>query len=213
MDFPQFYDTSLYERGTYVERGFRLITVPRRSLVDADEFDPVRLSLRLGIRGLEGTDSRSPTQVEAWSLPFLVDSLIGGQPPWPFEPFAPRPFRIDRRSRVRGPSPFAQHVAFAPVVPFESSPLGPKTLADLLTAGGGAGAALGSYVTGDPVLLIVAAGGIIVGGAASGIGDALRVGLRAKLLELMGVDDPDRDRGPDEPDLTPDGPDRTDEPN
>jgi hypothetical protein len=135
-----------------------------------------------------------PPLVEPWYLPFVIDQLLGQQPwrPDRFDRLRPRGTYppTERRRQLRGPSPFAQYAVFTPIVPFESSPLGSKALVDLVTAGGGAGAALGSYVTGDPILLIVAAGGIIVCGAARGISDALRIGLRARLLELMGVDDP-----------------------
>jgi hypothetical protein len=76
-------------------------------------------------------------------------------------------------------------------VPFESSPLGAKALYDLVTASGGVGAAVGSYATGEPLLLLAVRAGIIVCGGARGVADALRIGLRAKLLKLMGVDDPE----------------------
>ena len=46
--------------------------------------------------------------------------------------------------------------------------------------------------TGDPLLLIAVPLGIIICGAASGVADALRIGLRRKVLDLMGVPDPEQ---------------------
>jgi hypothetical protein len=85
------------------------------------------------------------------------------------------------------------------LVPFESSPLSAKALSDLAAAGGGIGAAVGAYATGDPLLLLAVPAGIVVCGAAHGLSEALRIGLRAKLLTLIGVDDPGTDRGDPEP--------------
>ncbi len=104
-----------------------------------------------------------------------------------------------RGNRPGGPSPFAQYLAYAPLVPFESSPLAPRALSDLAAAGGGIGAAVGAYATGDSLLLLAVPAGIVVCGAAHGLAEALRIGLRAKLLHLMGVDDPDTDHGDSEP--------------
>ena len=41
--------------------------------------------------------------------------------------------------------------------------------------------------TGDPLVLIVVPAGIILCGAALGVAEALRRGLRVKLLDLFGV--------------------------
>jgi hypothetical protein len=130
--------------------------------------------------------------LEAWSLPFFLDGLLGG---WsgPDSVFEWR-FYFDVPNR-RGPSPFAQHLTYARVVPFESSPLDAKSLSELIT-GGGASAAL-AYITGHPLLALVVPGGIIVCGAARGIAEALRIGLRSKLLGLMGVHDTELSREDD----------------
>jgi hypothetical protein len=213
MDFPHFYETSLHERGADGTPGLRFITVPVRSVDPEVARDPARLAARLGIRRATGGEGL-PGMVEAWNLPFILDQMMGRQTQPPDR--LGRRFGVvgpERRLRRRGPSTFAQYAAYAPVIPFESSPLGAKSLADLVTAGGGVGAALGSYATGDPILLVVAAGGVIVCGAARGISDALRIGLRARILELMGVDDPERQGArDDDPDAepsstTPDDPD------
>jgi hypothetical protein len=117
-----------------------------------------------------------------------------------YEPWGP--FFIEEHLRGNRPgdlSPFAQYLVYAPLVPFESSPLTAKALSDLAAAGGGIGAAVGAYATGDPLLLLAVPAGIVVCGAAHGLADALRIGLRAKLLQLMGVADPAADRSDSEP--------------
>jgi hypothetical protein len=130
--------------------------------------------------------------VEAWSLPFLVDAAMGRWrgPDFLFE------WRLyfDPPSR-RGPSTFAQYLTYSPVIPFGSSPLQGKALSELVTAGG-VGAAVGAFASDHPLLLLAVPAGIIVCGAARGVADALRIGLRSKLLELMGVEDPEAHESP-----------------
>lgn len=196
VDPAQFYETTVHNRDG--RESFSFVTIPVRSIPSGIEApDAVGTARLLGLReprlGDEGAIALRP--VEAWSLPFLLDAMLGR----PLDDFGPwrDPFWFEdylRGPRSRsGPSAFAQYLAYSPVVPFESSPLGPKALSELATAGGGVGAALGAYATGDPLLLLVVPAGIIVCGAARGVADALRIGLRSKLLELMGVEDPDRD--------------------
>lgn len=82
-------------------------------------------------------------------------------------------------------------MTYAPVVPFESSPLDAKSLAEIATAsGGGATAAVGYAATGDLLVLLVVPAAIILCGAARGVGQALNIGLRYHLLRQMGVPDP-----------------------
>lgn len=197
MEPTQLYETAIYNR----DRGqaFRFLTVPARALVEREipsEVDELADALGFKpIRGPEGRPARRIAPVEAWSLPFVIDAALGRFPDFPFEfyfdplePMRPR----------REPSPFAQYVTYVPVIPFESSPLGAKSLAELATASGSVGAAVGYSATGDLLVLLLVPAGIIVCGAARGIGDALRIGLRSKLLRLMGVDDPERNDPPAE---------------
>ena len=191
MDLVQVYETTIYNRDD--RRAYSFVTVPSRSF--SERMQDVDVADVAGMLDLH--DAREPSgrplrvqPVEAWSLPFLIDATLGRFVEYPYEfgfYFDP----LEPRRPRRGPSPFAQYVTFAPVIPFESSPLGGKALAELVTAGGGVGGAVGAYMTGDPLLLLVAVGGIILGGAARGVGDALHIGLRSKLLDLMGVEDPD----------------------
>jgi hypothetical protein len=50
-------------------------------------------------------------------------------------------------------------------------------------------AALATALDAHPILLLLVPVGIILCGAATGIGQALRIGLRAHLLRLMGIEE------------------------
>jgi hypothetical protein len=193
----QTYETTIHDRDS--GRAFTFITVPARSLGEGggDVQPPDMVARRLGLSQQPDRPSqrRPPMRdVSPWALPFAIDIALGREEEdfyrWgPFfleeHLFGPR-----RRHDRIGPSAFAQYLAYAQVVPFESSPLTPKSLSDLAAAGGGIGGALGAYVTGDPLLLLTIPTGIIVCGAARGVSQALEIGLRSKLLDLMHVEDP-----------------------
>lgn len=191
MDPTQFYETAIYNREA--TQAFRFVTVPTRALQEREAPDVMELAQALGLR-LDGPRGPGPGRiepVEGWSLPFLVDAALGRFPGFPYE----FEFYFDPQEPMRprrGPSQFAQYVTYAPVIPFESSPLSGKSLAELATTGGGSvGAAIGFAQTGDLIVLLIVPAGIIVCGAARGVGEALRIGLRSKLLARMGVDDPE----------------------
>lgn len=193
MDPVQFYETTIHNRDG--GRAFSFVSVPRRSLANRvlQDVDAADVAGVLGLRepryGDAGAINVRP--VEAWSLPFLIDATLGRFEPFDLdEPFLSERFALRGLPR-RGPSPFAQYLVYSPVVPIESSPLGGKALSDLATAGSGIGGALGAYATGEPLLLLTIPGGIVLCAAARGISDALRIGLRARLLDLMGVEDPE----------------------
>jgi hypothetical protein len=173
---------------------------------------PDDLAGRLGLGERPGRPSRrwpSIGDVSPWALPFAIDIALGNEEDfYRWGPLLLEEHLFGRRERREGvgPSAFAQYLAYAPVVPFESSPLSPKSLSDLATAGGGIGGALGAYLTGDPLLLVTIPAGIIVCGAARGVSQALEIGLRSKILGLMGVEDPEASKAPeDEPPPEPAG--------
>jgi hypothetical protein len=205
MDRPrqapaQTYESTIYDRDS--GRAFTFVVVPSRS-VAGREFESLHdAATRLGFAVLpEGVAARGgppPLRpVPSYALPFAIEYTFvsptdyGDQLRWSLGMSDSRIYARDE------PSQFAQYLAFSPVVPVESSPLSSKSLGDLAAAGGGLGGALGAYVTGDPLLLLTIPTGIIVCGAARGISQALEVGLRSKLLDLMNVEDPNAPR--DEP--------------
>ena len=84
----------------------------------------------------------------------------------------------------------AREMTYAPMVPFEMSPFGLESLLAIVAKGSGVtiGAGVGIVAAGPtPLLLITVPAGMIIGGAAFGVGQALQVGLRSRLLKLMGV--------------------------
>src|SRR5207245_2461080 len=132
------------------------VTVPSRSLA-VGAVPPIRELV--GVLGLElvrfpGNGMSVLEPVEAWSLPFFLDGLLR---PWSASelPYEWR-FYFDIPNR-RGPSAFAQYLAFARILPFEASPLEAKSLSELVV-GGGVSAALG-YLTGHPLLVFEVSGG------------------------------------------------------
>lgn len=136
--------------------------------------------------------------VEAWSLPLVFDALLGrfSELPWFFELGGPR-FRTPKR----GPSQFAQYLTFAPIVPFEQSPLGAQSIAEAVTKAGGmgtAGVAVGVFATTEPSLLITVPAGIIVCKAASHVGDGVGIGLRTQIVRLLSADEPPLNEPPED---------------
>jgi hypothetical protein len=182
MDAPQVYETTIYNRD--LRRAFAFATVPANAL-PSREVPPAEV---LG-RDFE-SEGRRLEPVEAWSLPFLIDTLLGRPPDFPpFErwpPFDPDfpPWGL-RRRRGRGPSAFAQHLTYSPVIPFESSPLGSKSLAGVVTTAGGA---VGAYVTRDPLLLVTVPLGIVLCRAAVHVGDGVGIVLRTIILRWAGIE-------------------------
>jgi hypothetical protein len=84
----------------------------------------------------------------------------------------------------------ARQLAFGDVIPWRESPLSGESLAGLMTKAGalgvtGFGALLGSYAGNGPLLLVTVPAGIIIVGAATGIGNAMRDGLYEKVLRLL----------------------------
>jgi hypothetical protein len=95
----------------------------------------------------------------------------------------------DFRKDARSPSgDFVSALAFGEMVPIEESPLRPTSLASVVSiATATSGTAAVAHVSGEPLLLVLTPVMVIVMGAATGISQALNVGLRYKLLRYMGV--------------------------
>lgn len=202
MDAVQFYETTIYNRDD--NRGFSFVTVPRRSIATGEIPDAREVARLLDLHGPRdaGEYPIGVAPVDAWSLPFLLDAAMRRYIGFPYEfGFFFDPAEPRRGTTGRGPTPFAQHLAFAPVVPVESSPLRNRSLSEIVTTSAGASIALGSYAaTDEPLVLLATPLLIIVCGAAEGIGQALQIGLRSLLLNLMGVQDPTAPQPqPDEP--------------
>ena len=188
MEFAQIYETLTANRER-PGQGVRVVTAPAQYM---ESGHPPPISV-LADQFFERTDLPL-THPEPWMLPFLIDGLLG-QLPDGFSSLRLQTepgFESESTLAPPPPSHFAQHVAFDPIIPYEASRLSGRSLAELVGAGGGASGAIGYAQTGDPQLLLVLAAGIILCGAAAGVAEALRIGLRAKLLDLMNVEDPEQ---------------------
>jgi hypothetical protein len=81
---------------------------------------------------------------------------------------------------------------FSRMIPFQESPLDLHSLAELTVKATGVG--IGAYAGfvasgGTPLVLITVPLGMVLVGAAAGLGRALEEGLRKRILSLMGVPD------------------------
>lgn len=186
MDPAQIYETRIYDRAS--GRGFAFATVPRRSLPELEVPSIDHLVDALDLMIMDDSPRAFRRNLRAWGLPFLIDGALGRRRSFRFyfDPDVPY-------GEKEGPSPFAEYLAFQALIPFESSPLGSKALATLVGTTGSAGAALGYAASGDPIVLVTVPAGIVIGGAALGVGVGLAAGLsegiRHRLHKLMGVPD------------------------
>ncbi|MGH3907414.1 MAG: hypothetical protein ACRDTE_25045 [Pseudonocardiaceae bacterium] len=113
--------------------------------------------------------------------------------------------RTPEAERIGSLLRFSDAIVFGEYIPFEASPLQSESLATLfakVTARGGvavgASAAIVGATTGQPLLVVFVAGGMVLGGAAKGLGKALEEGLYQKVLSALKVPEPIRGEGGDD---------------
>jgi hypothetical protein len=90
---------------------------------------------------------------------------------------------------------FAQQISFAQLIPFEESPLDLHSLGSIFSKPTvlGIGALVGFAAVGfaaTPLLLVTVPAGIVIVGAAKGVGEALEKGLADRLQRFMGMPEP-----------------------
>jgi hypothetical protein len=182
MEPAQFYETTVFDRSS--RYALSAVTVPSRSFEVSSQgvemIDPLQVVDSIGF------DKRTFVPiVERHELRDVLSSLLAERPYSPFRSpdFVRGGLRRDRPELRE----FVGYAIEAPLVPVESSPLSGQSAFSLLGSGSGIAAA---YTTGHPVLILIVPGGIVLLGAAKGIAEAMQIGLRARLLELMGVEDP-----------------------
>jgi hypothetical protein len=172
VDAAQSYETTIVERNQQVAVQF--LVVPAKSAVDTYALrSPSNLAQYLEL---------APVEV----VSFPTDSLLSGL-------F----LRLLTESTDGVPSeqlqPFAEYLTSVRLIPFESSPLGLESALDILKTG--SGMAMGAYAGllaaagSPPLFFILVPLGIILGGAAQGVAEALHRGIRSKILRSMGVSD------------------------
>lgn len=197
MHPTQIYETTIFNRDRE-GAAFTFLTIPARSL-PSREMPPIdQVADELGVLFMEPENPRAfRRNLRPWGLPFLLDGALGRRHAFRFYFDPDTPF-----GEKVGPSQFAEYLAFEAVIPFESSPLGGKSLAALITTTGSAGAALGYAGSGDPIVLVTVPAGIVLGGAAVGVGAGLAVGLadgiQSRIRRFLGVPDSD-DEDPGHP--------------
>ena len=180
------YETYLVDDKLGPELALRFVTVPswslgRRSEVFRGsilELDLHAMTLEHAARALELRISNTTTALQ---LPAALESTL-------------QPHMRADFSSVHPESPigvFATRAAMEPFVPMENSPLEAQSLVSIVSRaslGGGAGAVAGLVTSGSVwAVLVSVPAGIIICGAAQGIGAALDQGLRYHLLRLMNV--------------------------
>jgi hypothetical protein len=204
MDPVQVYETTIYNRDNRGQ-AFSFVTIPSRSLPD-HEVPPVQdVARTLSVLFMNDGPRAFRRNLRPWGLPFVIDGALGRRESFRFYFDPDTPF-----GEKQGPSRFAEYLAFEAVIPFESSPLGAKALATLVGATSTAGAALGYSATGHPMMLVTVPAGIVVAGAAIGVGAGaaagLAEGIRHQLCRLMGVPEDHSDDPEDRSDDPPEGP-------
>ncbi|PCJ25085.1 MAG: hypothetical protein COA96_08040 [SAR86 cluster bacterium] len=198
----QFYETELiHDSGLR----FRSITIPRRNyqstklnpdpqylakelgitIVDAFEMGWIQRAL-ITVLAFDSLDNNSNFDLSNWRK----DSIL-----------FPKQFRDERRvpndkliRNMNGYYEFAEYLSMVSVIPFENSPLGADSLGNLLKIGGyGVGAYIGFVVGGTtPLLFITVPAGMVICGAAAGIGQGLEVGLKSKITKFLTSEHPDQ---------------------
>jgi len=176
LDPPQIYSTTLYERSTGGAHGFSFVTVPARSLAreDFQTLSKEDLSEVFGLTSSDQTREVSDSFLGRWlESGWVVDFLLGNPVPWQFV----KGLGSTPESR---PSAFAVYLTRSDVIPFESSPLSSKSLAQVSAMGEGAVTAIGTVATHDPLLLLAVPAGIIIcGGMSTSPASANRPGRRS----------------------------------
>ena len=193
----QVYETTVYNRER-PGQAFSFVTVPARSLPNHKVPTVAYVARTLSVVFMNDGPRAFRRNLRPWGLPFLLDGALGRRDSFHFYFDPDTPF-----GEKQGPSRFAEYLAFEAIVPFESSPLGAKALATLVGTTGTAGAALGYAATGDPIVLITVPAGIVLAGAAIGVGGGAAVGLaegiRHQICRLMGVPEDPPTNPPQEP--------------
>ncbi len=184
MAISQWYETTLVAQGTALAASF--LAVPFRAL--AAQKQPLSAStvaLWLELEQIQGVPSIAlPLVLTATLLLVEQESFLAllhkrrTVEGWntPHDLLATREFR------------FAEHLAFAPVVPFAHAPLRLQSLAGLAgTAAGGESRAYVGFTRTDstPLVFLTVAAGIVICGAATGMSRALEQGLRDRILRLI----------------------------
>lgn len=193
MKITQLYETTIVDRDGGLEA--RFIVLPRRAFASQDALPTPRggnvksekLQFIDIVEQLSGVD---PHFIDAERLVDAVAVCLSASTPEIMKRFSEI---MHSREVIEPPLyahqiEFAKILAFAPVVPFENSPLHLDSVATLITgaSGVGLGAYAGFVVAGSsPLIFVTVPMGMIIFGAAAGVANALEQGLRTRLLKVI----------------------------
>lgn len=190
MSVRQLFETTVVDMDSAIEA--RFIVLPRRVLGQAHVLSPKDTSD-------EHQDARIEFLLASLALRPLWRVSLGDLSDWVAMSLAAAtsPELSDRlfsEREVLDPedyshmNSFAEELTFAPIVPFEESPLALDSLATIIARASSAG--LGAYLGfvvggGSPLILITVPAGMILFGAAAGVARALQDGLYERILALI----------------------------
>jgi hypothetical protein len=200
MAILQIYESTIFSETT--AHAFHLLVVPGRSFVGQQDLNASGgLASDLGLvkLGPAYPDNLMPS-IAALLQPedsgvSVLESLLAAmrsQVPSPWSGISPPP-PLAATDSWTPEYAFAEQVAGTPMIPFENSPLTSESLINLLnkvTASSSGGVALGAYAGfvlagSTPFLLLYIPAGMLIFGAAAGLGKALEEGLRVRLLKVL----------------------------
>jgi hypothetical protein len=192
VNMLQTYETSILSDDS--DHAIHVVVVPKRSLPLSGDFPLETVFQELELTKLAPTDPSNlarhlavlfSSQLPNHELPQTLASAAMATNPQ----FQPSPDDIR----------FAEFVSFERLIPIEESPLSQESLAKLATtaSGVGIGAFIGFVAFGSsPFLLITVPVGMIICGAARGVGQALEEGLRDRLVRWLKGEKAERPRPP-----------------
>jgi hypothetical protein len=172
MELVQWFETTIQNADLPPSvDGFRFIFIPAvRGREELRSVQEVTHELELEYLA----DIPSATALPSVLAAFLLggDAAVAVDAPWPADGVATET------------ALFVENVAFSRLIPVWTNPLDLRSLASVLTTG--SGVAIGAWAGvvasgGSPLILITVPIGMIIGGAAAGIGRALEGGLQERL--------------------------------
>lgn len=187
MDPAQTYETTIVDRQSNLAA--RFVVAPARSFRDGGEWlqSPEGVQEALGMdRALRPLAAPYlPAVLAATFAPPSVAEDLTERLDWPEIDF--RGLYLPRwyGGQSQAVADFLNYLAYAEVIPFEASPLDAKALASVVTSasGVGTGGYFGFLISGGgPIAVIAVPLGMIIGGAAAGVGRALEEGLYERVL-------------------------------
>lgn len=172
MELAQWFETTIQNADLPPSvDGFRFIFIP--AVRGRDELRSVQeIARELGLEYLADISS-------AAALPSVLAAiLLGGDAVAAVD----APWRADDAAAEI--ATFVENMAFSRLIPIWTNPLDLRSLATVLTTG--SGVAIGAWAGvvasgGSPLILITVPVGMVIGGAAAGVGRALESGLQERL--------------------------------